>query len=98
MNGKQPLCGRPETKAASGRCENAAQVLAQASASSPCCLASQERALECPQLKVTLCPANLNFFSSKKEATKSVYHFKVGLLVSHYLWLSFLESDETPMA
>lgn len=46
-------------------------------------------------MKVTLCPGNLNFFS-KKRGTKSVYHFKLELLVSHFLWLSFLESDENP--
>lgn len=77
MNGKSPLCGRPETKAASGRCENATQVLAQVSASSPCCMASQARAPQYPQLKDTLCPGHLNFFSSKKGVTKSVYHFKL---------------------
>lgn len=65
MNGKPPRCGRLETEAASGRCENAAQVLAQVSASSPCCTASRARVLQCPRLKVTLCPGNLNFFSSK---------------------------------
>lgn len=96
MNGKPPLCGRPETKAASDRCENATQVLAQVSASSPCRMASQARVPQRPQLKDTLCPGDLNFFSSKKGATKSVYHFKLELLVSHNLWLSFLGSNETP--
>lgn len=39
-----------------------------------------------------MCPGNLKFFSSKKGPTKSVYHFVVSL----YLWLYLLGSDENP--